>query len=772
MPKNQEIALQGVRIKGNLAGLFGCYEVTQEFSNPLDEAVEIVCSFPLPKDASVNRFRVDLGGFQIDSTIMEKEEAFDFYSESIRQGDAGVLVEQHRADIFQLSFGSLEPKEKALVTLFFTAPVECVDQALSLRFPTVIAPRYIPGVVKGKRRGLGTHAPTDVVPDADHITPPVGDVVYPLQFDLEIAPPGAIKKFSSPSHTLQVTQKNGTYHVSLQDAALDGDVVIYGALEKEQSALGFVDSLEEPRFVQVTFIPDLGGLTEERIYRDYVFLLDTSGSMGGTKLKQAVDALSMCLRYLEKGDGLEIIEFHSSMKSYFHGLVPFDSTSLRKAEEKLKRARATGGTEILAPLKRATELASNREKVIVLLTDGQVGNEKEIIQHVRGQENLRVFTIGVDTAVNESFLTKLADVGRGRSEYIYPGERVDEKIIRQFAGISSPLVEDVSLDWGSLNVLDVCPVRMPRIFDQEPVTVLARVTSGTPSAITLRGSVGPHTLEEVIPLSEIRAVPSLVIKQAWAKKQIAALEESIASANPRRRQTIERAINELSKEYSVVSTVTSLVARYDREGKGSTTPTFHVTPVMLPRQWEQPDMPSSNFYSLGFGIGEPRLSESNPLSMLRTFTPLGRYSVESSQERESPLRTLVRMSNEEGSFGSTSENALAVLAIVSEEREALVYSKIIKRTLRLLESSLAQERLERYEEFVVILALKIAAQEGLLSLKPETRMRFEGVFAPYQEYLQKEGMLGLTDAIGDGIVHLRGGGKVMKQVRELLAVFS
>ncbi len=605
------IPLEEVQIKATVNGLFMETVMTQYYKNTTGRDLEVVYVFPIPDTAAVSGFKAVIGDREVKGIVKEKEKALEEYSKAVLDGDSAYLLEEHRPNILQVSVGRILQDEEVELVLAYIDTLNCQDKEVRLSIPTVVAPRYIPGSPSGTRQGTGIADPTNIVPDADFITPPVGDAPYRVSFVVDIIPGDKVSGFESPSHDITVLPVgDDRYQVHLADESslMDRDFVLSYRYESDRPAGGLAYTDDKGRgYVSLMFIPELEPSGEPE-GRDFIFILDISGSMDGEKLEQAKSALNICLRNLTHKDTFNMIAFESGYMVFSKVSLPFNDESLERASRWIKGLRSMGGTEIFEPLKYALENAHRDGSTILLFTDGQVGNENQIIKHVSSHlGKSSIYTFGIDTSVNSYFINKLAEAGRGLAEFIYPGERIDDKVLRQFSRILSPAVHNVRLNWQGGGISDAVPAAIDRVFDLEPVTVLARLNGAIDKDILLTADFksGEETLTVIRP-EDIRQGSGFLGK-VWALKKLKQLEGYLAAnGNNRRKSAIEKEIIDLSVKSGLLSPLTAYVAVYERENKASGLPETVTVPVSVPNKWDT-----------GFGFNTGRSFRGGMSSMIQ-----------------------------------------------------------------------------------------------------------------------------------------------------------
>ncbi|HPT77941.1 MAG TPA: VIT and VWA domain-containing protein [Candidatus Atribacteria bacterium] len=597
------IPLEEVQIKATVNGLFMEVVMTQYYKNTSGCDLEAVYIFPVPDTAAVSGFRAVIGDREVKGLVKEKKKALEEYNRAILDGDSAYLLEEHRPNVLQISVGRIMQGEEVELELSYIDALQCQDKEVRLSIPTVVAPKYIPGSSSGTRQGTGFAQPTDLVPDADFITPPVGEADYRVSFIIDITPGDVIGGFESPSHDITVLPLGGDrYQVHLTDEAsfMDRDFVLSYRYVSDRTAGGLVYTDDKGRgYVSLMFIPELEP-SDEPAGRDFIFLLDISGSMDGEKLDQAKSALNMCLRNLTHKDTFNLIAFESEFIVFSRVSLPFNDESLDRATRWIKSLRSMGGTEIFEPLKYALENAHEDGSTILLFTDGQVGNENQIIKHVSSHlGKSSIYTFGIDTSVNSYFINRLAEAGRGLPEFIYPGERIDDKVLRQFSRILSPAFPNVQVNWQGADVTDVVPASVDRVFDLEPVTVVAKLKGAIDKDILLTAKAPDDEVTLAVIRPEDIHPGSMILSKVWALKKLKQLEGCLAAnGNRRRTAAIEKEIIELSTESGLLSPLTAYVAVYERESKASGLPETITVPVSLPHMWDE-DFGANRVYGAG-----------------------------------------------------------------------------------------------------------------------------------------------------------------------------
>ena len=598
--KSGPVPLMGVSVEGDILGRGARVKISQRFKNQEKNAVEAVYKFPIPEGAAVSGFSADIDGKKITGHIEDREKAFEMYDDALERGDGGYLLDEERPNIFTLSVGNLNPNAEVMIEIDYVTLLDMTGKSVRFFLPTTISPRYIPGSM----------SKDDGIPTTDTIHPPYSEnVPYGLSISLNIHKGGLMKSIDSPSHPIKIRDLKGDpvkISFSAQSVRMDRDFILNMEYEVHSATRAYQWRNEQETFLQLDFFPEhdpspTGASQtqeEKKAEKEIIFLLDCSGSMRGDSLRQAKKALEICLRGLDSKIAFTIYRFGSEYDCLFKKPEKYSENSLEKGLEYLRNTDANlGGTEILNPLKGIYDACHGRdniEKNIVLLTDGEVGNEEEIFEIVRkNQKTARMFSIGIGAGCNEYLIKGLARSGRGASEFIYPGERIEPKVLSLFGKITQKSLDSISIQWGK-GTFEQSPVN-PVIFLENPVTLFARCKDNAflTDKVIVNGSINGRKKEWEINITESDAI-HIPVPALWARERIRDLEENRdipekrgSRQKERKIDTIRESILELSRKYNILSQATSLVAIEEREEKDKATGelVFRKIPVPITIGW-------------------------------------------------------------------------------------------------------------------------------------------------------------------------------------------
>ncbi|MEU1731630.1 VIT domain-containing protein [Streptosporangium sp. NPDC020145] len=605
------LPLESVEVTAGVCGLAAGVEVVQTFRNPHEVALEATYVFPLPDRAAVTSFTMEADGRVVEGVLKERGQARADYDQAVAEGRRAAIAEEDRPDVFTIRVGNIVPGERVTVRLGLDQPLPYEDGAATFRFPLVVAPRYVPGApLDGERAGDGWACDTDAVPDASRITPPVLLPGFPdpvrLSLAVSIDPAGLdLREIRSSLH---VVQEEGNTVRLRPGERLDRDFVLRLAFDASTSLALVPDPGKDPEdgsgegTFTLTVVPGPAQVTDRA--KDVVLVLDRSGSMTGWKMVAARRAAARIVDTLTTGDRFAVLSFDTVVEGpegLGEGLSEASDRNRYRAVEHLARLEARGGTEMLAPLERAAGLLASggrggRDRVLVLVTDGQVGNEDQILERLAPRlAGTRVHTVGIDRAVNAGFLSRLAGIGAGRCELVESEDRLDEAMEHIHRRIGSPVVTGLSLEADGLGLLPDGVSRLDSLYPGVPLVVRGRYRGAAEGSLAVRGTDAAGNAWRRRVAGSVADGPATGATRAiWARERLRALEDRYAAGD----HSLEEEIVAVSLRYGVLCRFTAFVAVDSRVVAEGGPGHRVIQPVEPPSGWERPLPPAAAPMSL------------------------------------------------------------------------------------------------------------------------------------------------------------------------------
>jgi len=562
----------------DVSGMVAVTTVRQVFENTSDRWTEGIYAFPLPEEAAVRSLEMRVGDRRIVGRIREREQARKDFQAARKAGKKASLVEQQRPNLFTNRLANLAPDERITVVLEYVQPVGYRDGLFSLRLPTTITARYMPGAAPADSDGSmapdpisGWAKPTAEVADADLISPfqhsaPGSDSkpLNPLTLTASIDMGMTLAELDAPYHTIVVQRSGSRYRVELAggQAEMDRDVLLQWTpvAGSEPQAAFFGEKVGGHHYGLLMLLPPRAALMT--VPRELVFVIDTSGSMGGVSIEQARASVSRALRQLGPDDHFNIIEFNTHHRKLFASSLPATRHNVARASEFVRQLSASGGTEMLPALRDALsgqeELHAGRLRQVVFITDGAVGNEVALFEEIVGHlGHVRLFTVGIGSAPNGWFMRKAADFGRGTHTLIGDLTEVGPRMDTLFEALAAPVATDISVDWPA--GADSWPEHVPDLYRGEPLLLAVKFPGGAPAGdVTVTGLLGGQRWSRQITVDAEALKDHPGVATLWARRQITALLDQKVLG--RSEESVREDVLAVALSHKLLSPYTSFVA--------------------------------------------------------------------------------------------------------------------------------------------------------------------------------------------------------------------
>ncbi len=545
----RELPLASVHLATEAGGGIARTVLKQRFENTFDEPLQVRYLLPLPSDGAVSGFAFTVGEERVEGEVAPRAAARERFERALVEGRTAALLDQERTSVFTQHVGNIPPRTAVTAEITVDQPLRWLEEgAWEWRFPTVVGPRY--------------QGEPGRVPDAARISVPVaaGELQVRATLALSIGDrtTGSVE---SPSHQLW---REGTVHGLAEGSArLDRDLVVRWPVALPEVSANVLaarpagDTHGGDAFALVTIAPPNEAALAQA--RDLAFLIDTSGSMGGRPLEQAKRILGAMIGTLGPEDRLEMIEFGSAPRRWKAEPLLATEPNKQAARAWLEALRSSGGTEMRRAVVEALRpLRSGSQRQVVLVTDGYIGFEREIVETLLEKlpAGARLHTVGVGGSVNRSLTQAAARAGRGVEVIVGLEEDPDRVVPRLLARTTAPLVTDLVLEGSA--IIESAPRRLPDLFVESPALFALRVRSQGGEVI-LRGATANGTFERRLTVPALapgegpRAIAAL-----FAREKVEDLETHLTAGGDR--PEIEKTIETTGVAFQISTRLTSWVA--------------------------------------------------------------------------------------------------------------------------------------------------------------------------------------------------------------------
>jgi Ca-activated chloride channel homolog len=555
-------------VTGNLARV----EVTQTFTNPCDGFVEGLYVFPLPEGAAVDQMSMQVGERRIAGEIRERQAAHQAYAQAKSEGRQATLVDQQRPNMFTSTVANIAPGSSVTVSIAYLDSIAFRDGRFRLSLPMAITPRYTPGATADPEIGAaGVVAPEDLPRGSDTGTAAAGQAPTPervtsavqnVSITVDLEPGFALASVESLHHAVTTIPTDTGRRISLAAAQVPADrdfeLVWKPQVVPDTQAAAFAEHLGDDDYVLVMLTPPQ--MTQRAsAAREVIFIIDTSGSMGGPSIEQARAALRLGVARLTPGDSFNVIRFSDTASQLFARAVPASPQNRAAAGAFIDALEAGGGTEMRPALELAftTEPARGLLRQIVFITDGSVGNEGELVKLIHERIGAgRLFTVGIGADPNAYFMHAAAAAGRGSYTFIGNRAQVQERMGDLFMKLEQPSLVNLAVHWPADAAAELAAPLPADVYAGDPITIAARLGAVPQGLVTLSGESEGHAWVRQIPLMPVTAQSG--VAKLWARERIADLTQQHSFGVDAAK--MKSSILDLALTHHLVSQYTSLVA--------------------------------------------------------------------------------------------------------------------------------------------------------------------------------------------------------------------
>ncbi|MBN3035236.1 MAG: VWA domain-containing protein [Bacteroidales bacterium] len=543
----------------NIAGVIADVRVIQEYGNEGNIPLEAIYIFPASTNAAVYRMVMTIGERTITARISEREQARMDYEQALQEGRSASLLEQQRPNVFQMNVGNIMPGDIIRVELSYTELLIPESGIYTFIYPTVVGPRY-----SNTPEDLATADERWIANPYTHegVAP-----AYDFRLSAVLSAGMPVAQLRCPSHdvdiswsgksTAQITLKTGQEKTGNKDFILEyqlrGGQISTGLLlyrgEKENFFLAMV---QPPEKVSADLMPP----------REYVFIVDVSGSMYGYPLDVSKKLMKDLLSGLVPGDRFNILLFAGGSELFSPVSVEAGRDNISRGIRFIDEQQGGGGTELLPALQRALALpgTQNHARTFVIVTDGYVSVEREAFDLIRQKlDKANFFPFGIGTSVNRYLIEGLAHAGQG-VPFIVTDESGAAPVAEKFREyVQSPVLTHLTMSTDGFQVYDVEPASIPDVFAERPVLVYGKWRGNPTGTITVSGRYGRSQYVQTLDVSGSEpAEGNSALAYLWAREKIRTLDD-YASVSMEREEDI-REVTRLGLAYSLLTRYTSFVA--------------------------------------------------------------------------------------------------------------------------------------------------------------------------------------------------------------------
>lgn len=557
-PDPDSFPLKETKVSSQINGVIADTYVTQTYTNEGKTPINAKYIFPASTKASVHGMTMQVGNRLITARIKEKEEAREEFEEAKSQGKSASLLEQQRPNVFSMDVANVMPNDTVVIQLHYTEMVVSTEGSYQFVFPTVTGPRY-------------TSSPEDPGKDDNQwvSTPYLKEGKTPSgRYDIAVSLSTGVPvtDITCRSHSIKIDKSSASAaRITLEDPedfAGDRDFILDYKLTGQDVNCGLLlDQGEEENFFMLMIQPPKRYDPEDIPPREYIFLMDVSGSMYGFPLDTAKGLIKDLVTSLRDTDTFNLILFSGASSRMSPVSVPATAENIQRAVELIDRQEGGGGTEIAPALRDALAIPKTEgtSRSIITITDGYISGEKEIFGII--SQNLAdtdFFSFGIGDSVNRYLIDGIAKVGLGESFVVTDDKDALDTAKRFCTYIQAPLLTDIQVSYNGFEVYDVEPAALPTLFAQRPIVLFGKWQGEPGGSIQVTGRSGNRDYVQDIQVSQASIGSNPGISYLWARTMV----ENLTDYNTGLEEddSIKKEVTQLGLKYSMMTPYTSFVA--------------------------------------------------------------------------------------------------------------------------------------------------------------------------------------------------------------------
>ena len=579
LTKEAIIPLKSTKAVVQIVGKIAYIKITQTYHNKSNKAIEAEYVFPLSTKGAVHGMKMKIGNRSTTAKIYEKNTAEKIYNNAIREGKRASKLAQHRPNIFQINLGNIQPNDEVSIELLYTEMLTPVEGEYQFIFPGVVGPRF-----SGEEK---VNNPKTIIP----FTPTGFSETFNYDINVNIRTGTIIQYVNSSSHDIKVHYPDAlSAELSLSKnnvSPANRDFILNYTMRGAEIEPGLLlYEGKDENFFSLMIEPPKKVITEKIPPREYIFIVDVSGSMMGYPIDVAKSLLRNLLGDLKQTDVFNILLFSAENKVFQKNSVNANDENLKKALQFLNGTFSNygKGTHLLEALKKSYQLPrkiNSSARTMVVITDGYVTVEKEVFQLIENNlDNASVVSFGIGNGVNRFLIEGLAKVGQSNS-FIATSKEEAFKVSKVFKKyISSPLLTQIKLNKDNFEIYEVTPKSIPDVFSDRPIMIYGKYKGKASGSIQLSGYQGKTKVTKTIKIKNSNLSSSnKALKYLWARKRIEQLDDYRTHFG----DDVKDQVVALGLAYNLASKYTSFVA-VDNEiisNKGALNTTKQPLPMTL-----------------------------------------------------------------------------------------------------------------------------------------------------------------------------------------------
>ena len=558
-PSLDQLPLKSTGAEVNIVGVIADVTITQVYKNEGKKPLEAIYTFPASTNAALYAMEMTIGNRKIIAKVEEKQKARNDYEQAKSEGKRTSLLEQERPNVFQMNVANIMPGDDIKVSLKYTEMLIPEGGVYKFVYPTVVGPRYT------------GESGTTTSPSSKFTNTPYqkagNSAFYNFNINVNISAGMPIQNVTCKSHKVSIQYPQSSMaKVNLDKSENKGgnrDFILEYQLagSKVESGLMLYENGDE-NFFLLMVQPPKKVLKEDIPPREYIFIVDVSGSMGGYPIDISKKLMRNLVADLRPSDKFNVMVFAGNYGWLSKESLAATPENVEKAIQFVERQDGNGGTNLLAALKEACALPKtdgSLSRSFVILSDGYVDVEKEAFDLVRNNnDKANTFAFGIGTSVNRYLIEGFAHVGMGEPFVVTNENEANPEAEKFRTYINSPVLTQIKSVFNKFGAYDVEPVKIPDLFAERPIIIFGKYKGAAKGSIQVSGKCGKKNYSKTFNVSEVKPdKKNSALRYLWARKRIQLLDDynNIASDSIKIKEVTSQGL-----KYNLLTTYTSFIA--------------------------------------------------------------------------------------------------------------------------------------------------------------------------------------------------------------------
>jgi Ca-activated chloride channel family protein len=556
-PAVDRFPLKETNVEVSISGVIADVSVKQTYANDGIRPISVRYIFPASTRAAVHGMKMTIGNQVITAKIKEREAAQKQFDQAKKEGKSASLLKQQRPNVFSMNVANVMPGDTIDIELRYTELLVPTDGTYEFVYPTVVGPRY-------------STQPEANAPESDQwikspYLPEGSEPNTKFNITAKVSTGLALQEIATPSHETEIfSQGDSVVTVALKDAETfsgNRDFILNFRLAGQEIRSGlmlfedkdekfFLLMVQPPERIQLKDIPP----------REFIFVVDVSGSMHGFPLNIAKKLVKDLIGNLRQTDKFNVILFSGGSRLMAPQSLPATDVNIRRAIEIIEQQQGGGGTELLAAVRRGFTLPRDKaySRTMLIITDGYIGIEKEVFEEI--QNNLHqtnVFAFGIGSSVNRYLIEGIAKAGQGEPFVVTDPSEAQAAAEKFREYIQAPVLTNIGVSYAGFDAYDIEPVGIHDLFADRPVIIFGKWRGAARGLIKVSGTSGKGEYAQTFYVAEARSLETnSALRYLWARTRIGRLSDFSSNGEPANKDEIVR----LGLTYNLLTAHTSFIA--------------------------------------------------------------------------------------------------------------------------------------------------------------------------------------------------------------------